>query len=473
MKTRSCLHCASVRWLIAAAACGCLCSQRSEAGTKAEDDFLAYVASQCGPLRDQFLAAAGEDQGIVKEVANRTETTKKLVGRIAAYYQDIQSGVMMDLIGQEAGTPTRNKRTIGSYAQEAAELVTQNQAALATALPRTGETPATVQAACDYCQAVLAAAERFTAQRGQEADALKVGMAPAELAIVMPLLNHSDDQWNKKLIDAFGAWMKKEQSLKAQQWVCILANHPRAAYELWIYQLGDRDANGIQEAQYCQYLAKQADGLFGSKDFVKGITSLKGAILLADQSKVEEMAISLRFRLAEAYVIYGHCPLAADEMKEILTLYRQCPQYPKAALLRLKYLYEGELFAKVLEEVQALQSDQAAFACRPQITYIWWVTCRREGKTEDAARIQNSFISDYPDHPLCADMHFASAMNCLAGGDYSGASSFLAKILDKFPTSPVAKKAQEVQTKIAAADQLVRAATKPSPSSQPANAKVK
>jgi tetratricopeptide (TPR) repeat protein len=422
----------------------------------------AFRQSIAADLTDRFhkASAAHPEDPLVQEAAARLEMLDQVVARILARFDRNRSAVVSSLMEPAVGVSVRKKGGLQSEAEEARAILSQYQAGLSRDLPPAPPASTDLGAVREYYLAATQAAERAVLERGQALDGLGLRTA-AELGIVVPMLVRPDRQWDRQLVAGLPEWMLKAESLKVAEDVALSAVRPVPAYLLWVQQFSGGGAADANRAQYVAHLDKKADLFFGSKDFLKGISCLKSAVLLADQESLANTAVRLRFRLAEVYQIYGHAQLSAEEVKGIMNAYPASPEYGRAALMRLMYLYHADQFQKIIEEAPALLEDPGTKTHRPQILYIAWVSYRRENKMDDADRMEKAFLAAYPDYSLAADMHFARAMASLAGGKYDEASQALEMIQERFPDSSVAAKAKDIKSRLATARNAGAAASQP------------
>ena len=413
--------------------------------------FVTFRQEELGDLERRF-AEAQADAAVadsMKAAKGTAEIADAVVADVVTCYEQVRAAAVGSLVG-EAILSRKQPKVATSHSEQVRDLYVKYQDRLAKA----NSTPASApqaQIATEYSEAVLAAAEKYVFLRGGELAAMGIaGPVPAEYGVLMPLLCHADVTWSKDLVNGFPDWMRTVQSLKAAEQVCLRSGRPKAAYYLWVRQVSASETEGLDVGSYIAYLHRRANACFGSKEFLNGIAILKAAIQLADQEGMADAAVESRFRLAEVYAMYGHSQLAAEEMKLILTTYPQQKDYGRAALTRLKYLYESNVFDRITEEAPALLQDKSAENYHPQILYIAWVASRRQDKQAQAKSLQEQLIRDYPSHPLCADVHFSSAMSLLAAGDYAGATRVLDMITERYPQTTVAGKAREIRTRIEA-----------------------
>ena len=276
----------------------------------------------------------------------------------------------------------------------------------------------------------------------------KSGNLAAELAILTLLVRHSDEQWDWSLAKSLPDWMKSSANLKVMEAACLTAHRPVVAYHLWAQRAPGRRPAETRIDEYVEHLYRCADLQFAAKEYPKGLGFLAEGICLADRFDLPGSGDRLRFRLAEAYAVYGHPDLAADQMTDLMRTNPQSEQLGRAAVLRLKYRYAHGQYARVRNEGRRIKDDPRLAGVRPQILYILWVTCRRQNDSAAARSIRDDFVQRYPENQLSADMHFARAMELLATGDYSKAGELLDRIVARYPRAGVARKAKAIRAKL-------------------------
>ena len=110
----------------------------------------------------------------------------------------------------------------------------------------------------------------------------------------------------------------------------------------------------------------------------------------------------------------------------------------------MKYLSKAGRFATVIQDAPKYHMDQRCKAQLPQILHIAWVAHRRESQPVPARRLQQSFLERFSDHPLAAEMYFASAMEALEGSDYDGALRLLKVVERRYPESRLIRKVKRI-----------------------------
>ena len=138
-------------------------------------------------------------------------------------------------------------------------------------------------------------------------------------------------------------------------------------------------------------------------------------------------------------------------MQEVKRLLESCPASAdrgKGVLMRLKYLYEAKQFDTLIQEAPAYESDDLCKPYLPQIFYLRWVSYRQLNQPQDAQKIQDAFLTRFPEHPLGADMHFASAVTALAASNYPEAQRLLDIIPYRYPQSKLLPKVKDMQKRL-------------------------
>ncbi len=418
----------------------------------AEKDFASFRKKQLGDLEKRLveIPASTANDPLIAAARGASQDVDAIVGEVTDSLDRVRSRVVGSMVGNAIGASSKKPHaaTPASQADQIRDLYVKYQERLAKDMAVASGNSQQAQMVREYIDATMAAAEKFILLRAGEVEAIGGGDCCAEWATLVPLLRHPDAAWTKNALNALPDWMKKMQSLKAAEHVCLCSARPKAGYCLWTYQVfGDQESKlGLDS--YMANLHRRANAYFGSKDLLKGIAVLKAAVVLANSEGMADEAVKTHFRLAEVYTMYGHNQLAADEMKLVMTSHPGHKEHGRAALTRLRYLYESGLFDKLLEEAPTILEDKAAADYRPQIIYIAWVANRRQNKQPAADALQERLIRDYPEHPLCADMYFSSAMNLLAAGDYTGASRLLDMISERYDKTPIAAKAREIRKRM-------------------------
>lgn len=265
-----------------------------------------------------------------------------------------------------------------------------------------------------------------------------------ELFLVAPLLQTRDLQWTVKQVESLPEWMRANTESAIFEEFTLTLGRPLTALRFHQYSQGK--PGSVKEV--CGYLAEQSVSLQGRQMYLPARDCLQAAMKIAAASKEVDQGFDLAISLARLYADIGHSPMAAGTLQSALDRYPKATSWGRGALLRLKYLYNADNNAALLADAPKYRDDPRCTAYLPQIMYVQWVTMRREGKTEAASSVKDEFLANYAESVLAADMHFASAMQTLAAGEYDKANRLLDIVRYRYPTSRVAEKARSIQDRI-------------------------
>jgi hypothetical protein len=112
---------------------------------------------------------------------------------------------------------------------------------------------------------------------------------------------------------------------------------------------------------------------------------------------------------------------------------------------KLAGLYSSNRFADVVSGCDEAENDDQYKSSRPRILYVQWAAERKLGDIAVSDRVEDTFLREFPEHFLAADMYFKDAKCLLADGQYEEADKKLAMIEDRFPQSPIVDKVQETR----------------------------
>jgi len=441
----------------------CLLAAGAEKMVDVGNEFATFRQREMVELEAKFSVLSRHAANTVHVSAAKDAVTEiesavaEAVGALERVRASAVSGMVNEAIGAGGRRPAR---IVPSQADSVRNTYIKHNAAIrravAVAEDKSAEDEASSEALLvrQYIDAALAAAQKYIFIQAGELEALGDGVdaVAAEWATLVPLFRYDDSQWNKELVNSLPGWMRKMSAIRASEYVCLAAGRPGAAYQLWICQVsGDEAALDVEN--YLANLGRRANAYFGSKDFLKGFAVLKAAIILADAEGRTDEAVTSRFRLAEAYVIYGHAQEAANELKIAATAYPGHKEHGKVLVMRFKYLYEARLYDRILEEISDALADKAAAEYRPNFLYIAWTASRHKEKHQAADEFQKQFLREYPNHPFCADIYFATATTLLNTGQYDDAARLLEMVIEKYPRSPIVAKCRIVLTKVKANQQ--------------------
>ncbi len=413
------------------------------------DEFLAYKRGILAPLGVKFkrICKAQIHDSAMRRFQERLalidEVAKLLIDRVEHTNLTVLGGVLDDIIeASKGGFDSRSKTSTPEACDIYAQFINRFSAELPT--PDIAEKDLTLLR--EYYNAAIAATEKYLMEHGKAAKAIadSAEREVVELYVVMSFLHIPDRQWSSHEIDSFPSWMRKSKQQSILEEFSLSVGRPFTAAEFAQYGKGE----SWDPKQELHYFGAKARQFTSTGKYKLAILCYKAAIEAAVKEGHEEDAMRVHISLARLYERMGYPKLVASTLKEALHEYPKSSEWGKAAMLRLKYLYEAEEFQEILKEAQGYQIDSRCKTYLPQILYIAWITYRRENKREMEAKVQEFFLKKFPTHPLAADIYFASAMLSLAGGDYAEAMRLLEVVEYRFPHSRIIDKVKMIQEKL-------------------------
>jgi hypothetical protein len=282
------------------------------------------------------------------------------------------------------------------------------------------------------------------------------------LAFIVPLLASQPSQDLSTAAPALPSWMTRPQALRMLEDLSLQYGRPRLAFALARRASAATMPSEGLEAGYLAFVNISADAMLRNTQYGAALACLRDGVAVAKNAKLDKEQVALSFRIAEVVEVTDSAKAAAQQMSSLQLICSNPDDYGRAAMLKLKYLYEAQAFDGIPQEATTDVKDSRCASYLPQIMYIAWVTCRRQ-QGADAESWRKSFLQKFPDNPLGADMYFAAAMDSLASGQYSEASRLLKFIEYRFPNSKIIDKVREIRQRLDAVNQG-------SPATQPASA---
>jgi len=317
-------------------------------------------------------------------------------------------------------------------------------------LPRVPGTDEQLKLLLAYYNTSARAAGQFVAERGKyfvEIDKQQSAEI-IELCLVVQFLHTPDQAWKAEQIDALPSWLHTKQYMRRSEQFALNTRRPTTAWHFYNKMLTVETAEA-KTPTYLEYLMIAGNSRQKSKDYPTAYMCLKAAHDYKESKNDLQGINALRFQLADVLAVSGHGKLATQFVKKVITAEPEDKYDPsKAAMLHLKYLYEGQAYEDVLENGLNYESNETFAPYRPQIIYITWVAARRLNKMKEADKLQTTFLEVYPQHPLAADIYFAMAMNSLAASDYNESLRLLEIIQYRFPKSHLQPKVKQIQERL-------------------------
>ncbi len=413
------------------------------------DDYAAFKREALASLQGRYEAVAGangSDRGVV-EFKRRLESVDAVVGLIRNRLRwsgaaSLDAMVAEVAEGGRVSGVTKNSMT-------AAEILSEYEGEFSGGLARPEVGAEGLKVMLEYYGAAVRAAESYVAGRCRVMGMMdeKLLADAIELSMVVPLLVVSDESWSMAQINSLPEWLRSEKSLEEIEGFALTVRRPLAAYQFAAFRKGAVDKAG-RVLSRIEYLREAAAKLWQRSEYHGAMHCVKVAIEIAEAAGKSEDAVSLHLRHAEMLSGMGHAKLAAEEALGLLRKHATSASYGRAAMLRLKYLYESEELGAIVEEAPRYGADWRAGSYLPQIVFIQWQSLRRLERVEEMKKAQELFLGRFPEHPLGAEMHFASAMSALASFDYAEASRLLEIIEYRYPDAKMMPKVKEIQGRL-------------------------
>jgi hypothetical protein len=260
--------------------------------------------------------------------------------------------------------------------------------------------------------------------------------------LLLPLL-HSQTQFDARLLDALPSGLLSPERLGHMADFCLLRlGRLDAAAAIGVRVVGREPS---KEAIY-QYYVDAASKCRQQHLLARAAQCLEQAVALLAPEDLK--SIEARFRLCETYDENKSYAQAAGQAGQIAKYTAGTDNAGKATFLRLKY------FAKQQDSKAVLLEADDALASKPcgpyvaDLMYLKWWALRAEGKGEQASQVLQIFLKSYADSPYAAEMYYAVAVDCLSAQRYDEALTILKSLTEKFPLSPVAKRAKALLAKL-------------------------
>jgi tetratricopeptide (TPR) repeat protein len=409
---------------------------------------LSPLEPQMQHIRDTY-----KDDPAFKMFLERLNLIDKVGALLMQNFQSTKSSTLDDVLSRSFKVSQKpSDKGPGTTLMSASDVIAEYKDVFAAGLPFPPVTKDELNCLRKYYDATSRAVGNYIADHGRVIAAIDKERAPSilYLCLVMSFLHVGDENWSQADVQSLRDWMKDSKNLRSIEDFSFQVRRPFTAYQVALFARQQGGKKPTDELSYADYLKEAAARLTGNRDYQGAMVCLKAAIEQKQAAGPSEDIVALRFALADVLSKTGHGAMSADEVKTILDGRPDSPDWGKAAMLRLKYLYEAGLFDKVAEETPKFREDKRCEKYLPQIIYIAWVTHRRENRPEEAQKLQDTFLKQYPKHPLCADMYFASAMTALAASNYDEALRQLEIIEYRYSTSAVSTKAKQVRERLEA-----------------------
>ena len=428
-----------------------LAADQASAATYDTEQFEARKRRALAPLAAQMsrIVESHRDDPAFELFLKRLKLIDEVSLHLIGSFQQTKSSTLDDILTDVVPLP-RDAAANPQALMNAGDLIAQYKDPFAAGLPLPSVDRDDMEFLRKYYDASTRAAMSYVADRGRVFAAIDEERAAGilQLCLVMPFLHIPDETWSIEEVTSLPEWMRSSRNLRSAEDFALLMRRPVTAYQMAVCRRAQEPSEPTGELTYVAYLKQAAERMIEKREYHAGIHCLRVGIERGRETEKTEVIVALRFQLAEVLSRAGHSQLSAEEIKHILDDHPESPEWGKAAMLRLKYLYDAAQFDRIIEEFNGYRHDDRCVKYLPQIVYITWVTYRRGSNTAEADRLKDFFLEKYSRHPLAADMHFASAMTALAASDYDEALRSLEIIEYRYPRSRIARKAKEIRRRL-------------------------
>jgi tetratricopeptide (TPR) repeat protein len=410
------------------------------------DEIQAYrdhQAKSLGEIKAAYekIKAEYPDNPDLQKFDQRIELIDALTVQIIKQFESVKSAAMQNMISLDIALPVPAARKVESLS--AADLMLQYQAQFATPLPVPEIESSHLPVLREYYDQAIHSAMDFITPRGCSAAIVNKAAAANTLSLTMVIhfLHIADPQWNKAYIERLPDLMKRPATLEILEEVSFKMLRPRTAYRFFLYRT---DGDGFDP----DYFLQSSERLLTRNEYLSAIRCLDAGLEIAKKLDCVRKATPLAVKLADVYYTMGHLSLAIEVMEEVLQQGAQHDGYCKAAALQLKYLYEEGRYRDVTAKASSFLEGGSCAGYHPEIMYIAWLASRRDNLPDSAETMKKKFMEKYPQHPLCANMLFDSAINALASTNYSQAREILEQIEYHHPQSKIIPKVRELKERL-------------------------
>jgi len=413
--------------------------------------YRAHVKKALAPMHQAFtrIAETHGDDPAVKGLRRRLELINTVAEAALEGFRsaraDALDGILDDITKSSAKIVAAKPKRPGPTARD---LYFQYRDDFAAGTPATALTTQESKVLKEYHETAARAAGRYVVQ--QCTFDLKPERAARDeltrLCVVLPLLNVPDAAWSDSQVQGLPDRLKSPGALKVLEAFALSVRRPLTAARF----ARARRKEDWDDERLCDYLLGSAERLIGSSEYHAAAECLETAIRAGAEADAA-LAMRAYCELAELREWLGHPQLGASTAETGMRAHPKAPNWPRAAVIRLKCLYRAGRYCDVIREAEEYREDDRCRRRLPQILYISWIAHRRERKPQAARALREEFVKRFPDSILCADMHFVAAVDWLTLGEPGKAERELATIDRQYPRSPIVGKVEALRKRMKAA----------------------
>jgi len=401
------------------------------------------------------MATTQPDAEGVRSFAQRLALVDEVQSQLNLGFEHQRTVVLNDLLDQTLGgsAPAVTAMAPADSGVSAEQLLRTYEARFAQGLTDEGiDDDALVRLGAFYGLYIQQAGSRI-AERGGSVAAANPSDASRAVAysLVFPFLHVPDADWSDADVRGLAEWLQQPATLLQLEDTSLRLGRPRTA---WAFakvaaeaQAGETRKEHVA-SDVMMYLQDTADRMLRADRFKEAINCLAGKLDECLRRDLRSEEVATRFRLAEVTADTGQPGDAAEILEPLLAEHSTAEAFGRAAMLRLKYLYEAESYEALFASSDLYLPDDRIGGYRPQGLYITWVAARRNDRPHLAESMKKEFQSKFAAHPLAADMYFAEAMEALARSDYDEAERLLEYIAYRYPESRLIQRVAEIQKRL-------------------------
>jgi len=163
-----------------------------------------------------------------------------------------------------------------------------------------------------------------------------------------------------------------------------------------------------------------------------------------DDTKERSKIAELRLKIAEGYARCGDYAAAARTCGQIADDLPDAPFYGRTMATYFGYLAREAKTDQIVTETEPALRDVRCKPYLPQILYLrWWALCK-VNRQDEAVRVAQRLIEQYPSNPCVAPVLLERATDALARQQYDQCRELLTKLTKGFPGTESAKRAEGI-----------------------------
>jgi hypothetical protein len=383
----------------------------------------------CGPFDTDFrrISSAHPNEAAVQRSRLRLVQIDQLVSIICQRLNDCHMLQPSDLSGRDSFVTANS-------------LLRDYSLAFSTPVPPSSLSPKELQSMDCYIHGYACASGDFVCKRA------RIALADApdspeilELSMVIPLLATPDQDWSTQIIDTMPAWLRRPFNLEVLEFVALRTGHPQAAYQF--------RANGSSDRQlgFTAYARTAAKKLIQGRYYDAAIICLRAAVERARHDGSEQDVEASTADLAATFAMAGRPQSALDSISTIVNRVETRSAATPFVLDKLRYMYLNGQYSEIPNEASRYLSDVKYASYHSQMMYLCWIAASRDEKPAQLPDYwQSQFLTQFPDDPLGAEMHFANAMRLLGEARNEEAIREMELLERRFPHAAVTKKSKTI-----------------------------